>query len=167
MLDDVQAEPIRKLPVEDRWITVPPEVGDVRVRIVRPPGAAGTLPAILHVRGGWVLGNADTHDRLVRDSRRHRRRRRASSTTARRGLPRRDRTGLRQQWIVSEGAAKLDPDRVAVAGDSVGDGMTAALALMANDAATCASYSVDDYPNTCGPRRSPVTTVRYNGITTT
>ena len=30
VLDDVQAAPIDKLPVEDRWITVPAEVGDVR-----------------------------------------------------------------------------------------------------------------------------------------
>jgi acetyl esterase len=36
VLDDVQAAPIDKLPVMDRWITVPTEVGDVRVRIVRP-----------------------------------------------------------------------------------------------------------------------------------
>ena len=68
MLDDVQAAPIDKLPVEDRWITVPAEVGDVRVRIVRPPDAEGTLPVILYMHGGgWVLGNADTHDRLVRE----------------------------------------------------------------------------------------------------
>ena len=38
-LDDVQSAPIGKLPVEDRWVTVPAEVGDVRVRIVRPPAA--------------------------------------------------------------------------------------------------------------------------------
>src|SRR5919198_2215193 len=64
VLDDVQAAPIDKLPVEDRWITVPADVGDVRARIVRPPGAVGTLPVILYVHGGgWVLGNADTHDR--------------------------------------------------------------------------------------------------------
>jgi acetyl esterase len=72
VLDDVQAAPIDKLPVEDRWITVPTEVGDVRVRIVRPPDTAGTLPVILYMHGymhggGWVLGNADTHDRLVRE----------------------------------------------------------------------------------------------------
>jgi acetyl esterase len=40
VLDDVQAAPIDKLPVEDRWITVPAEVGDLRVRVVRPPDAA-------------------------------------------------------------------------------------------------------------------------------
>jgi len=31
VLDDVQAAPVDKLPVEDRWVTVPAEVGDVRV----------------------------------------------------------------------------------------------------------------------------------------
>ena len=68
VLDEVQTAPIDKLPVEDRWISVPAEVGDVRVRIVRPPDAAGALPVILYMHGGgWVLGNADTHDRLVRE----------------------------------------------------------------------------------------------------
>jgi acetyl esterase/lipase len=68
VLDDVQAAPIDKLPVSDRWMTVPADVGDVRVRIVRPVDAVGTLPVILYMHGGgWVLGNADTHDRLVRE----------------------------------------------------------------------------------------------------
>src|SRR5262245_16198927 len=62
VLDDVQDEPIDKLPVAEHWITVPAEVGDVRVRIVRPLNAAGTLPPILYMHGGgWVLGNAHTH----------------------------------------------------------------------------------------------------------
>src|SRR4051794_26953221 len=68
VLDDVQAAPVEKLPVDERWITVPAEVGDVRVRIVRPSGAGGALPVILYMHGGgWVLGNAGTHDRLVRE----------------------------------------------------------------------------------------------------
>jgi hypothetical protein len=68
VLDELQAAPIDKPPVNDRWITVPADVGDVRVRIVRPPDAVGTLPVILYMHGGgWVLGNADTHDRLVRE----------------------------------------------------------------------------------------------------
>jgi hypothetical protein len=42
--------------------------GSVKVRIVRPPGAGGTLPVVLYVHGaGWVFGDAHTHDRLVRD----------------------------------------------------------------------------------------------------
>src|SRR3954467_15887235 len=63
VLDDVQAAPIDKLPVDDRWITVPAAVGDVQVRIVRPPDLTGTLPVVLYMHGGgWVLGNPPTHD---------------------------------------------------------------------------------------------------------
>ena len=139
VLDDVQAAPIDKLPVDDRWTTVPAEVGDVRVRIVRPPDAAGKLPVILYMHGGgWVLGNADTHDRLIREL--------AVGTGAAVVFVEYDRSpearypvAIEQgyataRWIVREGAAnQLDPDRMAVAGDSVGGNMTAALALMANE----------------------------------
>src|SRR5262249_46829205 len=63
VLDQIQAAPIAKLDVAERWVTVPAEVGDVRVRIVTPPGATGPLPTILYMHGGgWVLGNAGTHD---------------------------------------------------------------------------------------------------------
>jgi acetyl esterase len=139
VLDDVQAAPIDKLPVDDGWITVPADVGDVRVRIVLPPGAAGTLPVILYMHGGgWVLGNADTHDRLVREL--------AVGTGAAVVFVEYDRSpearypvAIEQgyataQWIVREGAAHgLDPDRMAIAGDSVGGGMTAAITLMAQE----------------------------------
>jgi acetyl esterase len=139
VLDDVQAEPIDKLPVDERWITVPADVGDVRVRIVTPPDARGALPAILYMHGGgWVLGNAGTHDRLVREL--------AVGTGAAVVFVEYDRSpeahypvAIEQgyataQWITREGAAHgLDPERIAVAGDSVGGGMTAALALMANE----------------------------------
>src|SRR3954471_17112630 len=137
VLDDVQAAPIDKLPVEDRWVTVPADVGDVRVRIVRPGGAVGALPVILYMHGGgWVLGNADTHDRLVREL--------AVGTGAAVVFVEYDRSpearypvAIEQgyataQWIVRDGAAnQLDPNRIAVAGDSVGGNMTAALTLMA------------------------------------
>jgi acetyl esterase len=139
VLDDVQAAPIEKLPVEDRWITVPADVGDVRVRVVRPPDALGTLPVILYMHGGgWVLGNADTHDRLVREL--------AVGTGAAVVFVEYDRSpeahypvAIEQgyataRWIVREGAAHgLDPERMAIAGDSVGGGMTAAITLMAHE----------------------------------
>src|SRR5499427_7721244 len=118
VLDDVQAEPIEKLPVEERWLTVPAEVGDVRVRIVRPPDADGALPAILYMHGGgWVLGNAHTHDRLVREL--------AVGTGAAVVFVEYDRSpearypvAIEQgyaaaQWIMREGPAhRLDPERV-------------------------------------------------------
>ena len=139
VLDDVQAAPIEKLPVDERWVTVPAEVGDVRVRIVRPPDADGALPAILYMHGGgWVLGNAQTHDRLVREL--------VVGTGAAVVFVEYDRSpeahypvAIEQgyataQWIVREGAAnQLDPERIAVAGESVDGCMTAALALMANE----------------------------------
>jgi acetyl esterase len=139
VLDDVQAEPIDKLPVKDRWVTVPADVGDVRVRIVRPPDAEGMLPVVLYMHGGgWVLGNADTHDRLVREL--------ADGAEAAVVFVEYDRSpearypvAIEQgyataQWIVREGDANLlDADRMAVAGDSVGGNMTAALALMAKE----------------------------------
>src|SRR5262245_2263547 len=68
VLDDLQAAPIAMPDVDETWITVPAEVGDVAVRIVKPLGAKGPLPVVLYVHGGgWVLGNAGTHDRLVRE----------------------------------------------------------------------------------------------------
>jgi acetyl esterase len=137
VLDDAQAAPIDKLPVDERWITIPAEVGDVRVRIVRPAGAKGPLPVILYMHGGgWVLGDADTHDRLVREL--------AVGASAAVAFVEYDRSpearypvALEQgyataRWITREGADNdLNPQRIAVAGDSVGGGMTTALALMA------------------------------------
>src|SRR4051812_29528523 len=68
VLDEIQAAPVDKLPVDEEWITVPSAGGDARVRLVKPPAADGVLPAILYMHGGgWVLGNAGTHDRLVRE----------------------------------------------------------------------------------------------------
>ena len=67
VLDDIQAAPVPKLDVDEKWIAVPASVGDVQVRLVKPVGAAGLLPTILYVHGGgWILGNAGTHDWLVR-----------------------------------------------------------------------------------------------------
>jgi acetyl esterase/lipase len=139
VLDELQTAPIDKVPVDDRWTTVPADVGDVRVRIVRPRDAVGTLPAILYMHGGgWVLGNADTHDRLVREL--------TVGTGAAVVFVEYDRSPeahypvaigqgyATAQWIVREGAAnQLDPNRIAVAGDSVGANMTAALTLMAKE----------------------------------
>src|SRR3954453_5053989 len=139
VLDDVQAEPIDKLPVDERWITVAADVGDVRVRIVRPQDVHGALPVILYMHGGgWVLGNSGTHDRLVREL--------AVGAGAAVVFVEYDRSPEAQypvaleqgyataQWIVREGARnQLDPNRIAVAGDSVGGNMTAALTLMAQE----------------------------------
>jgi acetyl esterase/lipase len=137
VLDDIQAAPFEMPDVDEKWLTVPARVGDVRVRIVKPVGAARTLPVILYVHGGgWVLGNAATHDRLVREL--------AVGVTAAVVFVEYDRSpeakypvAIEQayataQWITRNGGAEgLDSSRLAVAGDSVGGDMTAALAIMA------------------------------------
>jgi acetyl esterase/lipase len=88
--------------------------------------------------GGWVLGNAGTHDRLVREL--------AVGAGAAVAFVEYDRSpearypvAIEQgyataRWIIREGAAHgLDPERMAIAGDSVGGNMTAAITLMAQE----------------------------------
>ncbi|MGY2130387.1 alpha/beta hydrolase [Blastococcus sp. SYSU DS0617] len=139
VLDDLQSGTVEKLPVEERWITVPVGVGDVPVRIVRPAGSSGRLPVLLYMHGGgWVLGNAGTHDRLVREL--------AVGAGAAvvfveysRSPEAKYPVAIEQgyataRWITEQGAEHgLDAARLAVAGDSVGGNMTAALTLMAKD----------------------------------
>jgi pimeloyl-ACP methyl ester carboxylesterase len=68
VLDDIRAAPIDKLDVVEKWIAVPAAVGEVEVRIVKPAATPGVLPVVLYTHGGGrVLGNAGTHDRLVRE----------------------------------------------------------------------------------------------------
>jgi acetyl esterase/lipase len=138
VLDDIQAAPAEKLAVaEDKWITVPAAVGDVAVRIIKPEGASGPLPVILYIHGGgWILGNSGTHDRLIRELADG-----ASAAVAfveySRSPEARYPVAIEQayaaaQWITAHGAAEgLDASRMAVAGDSVGGNMTAAVAIMA------------------------------------
>jgi acetyl esterase/lipase len=137
VLDDIQAAPIEKPAVDDEWITIPAEVGDVRVRIVKPVGSTGQLPTILYIHGGgWVIGNAGTHDRLVREL--------AVGVGAAVVFVEYDRSPEAQhpvaieqayataRWIVADGSTKgLDASRLAVAGDSVGGNMSAVVAILA------------------------------------
>ncbi len=139
VLNDAQSAPVSKPPVDEEWITVPSPAGDARVRIVKPQGATGMLPVIVYMHGGgWILGNAGTHDRLVREL----------AVGARAAIAfveypnspeARYPTAIEQgyataQWITANGASKgLDATRMAVAGESVGGNMTAALALMAKE----------------------------------
>jgi acetyl esterase len=132
-VDGVQSGEVPKPEVDEEWVSV----GEVPVRIVRPLGATGTLPVVLYVHGaGWVFGNAKTHDRLVREL--------AVGAGAAVVFPdyslspeARYPVAVEEsyavaRWIVAEGASRgLDATRLAVAGDSVGGNMAAALTLLA------------------------------------
>ncbi|MDC0709300.1 alpha/beta hydrolase [Stigmatella sp. ncwal1] len=122
--------------IEDRIIPGG-DIGEVSVRIVRPKGVPGLLPAVIYLHGGgWVLGDKDTHDLLIREL--------AQGTQAaivfvnyspspEAHFP----VAIEQayataKWVAENGKkAKLDGSRLAIAGDSAGGDMTAAVTLMA------------------------------------
>ena len=138
-VDEVQSGEVEKPDVEIEDTTIPGgPSGAVSIRILRPKGAQGQLPVILYAHGGgWVVGNSHTHDRLVREL--------AVGTGAAVVFPNyspspeaRYPTAIEEiysvlEWVAEHGAEQdLDGARIAVAGDSVGGNMTAALTLMAN-----------------------------------
>ncbi|MFC0505471.1 alpha/beta hydrolase [Micromonospora costi] len=137
-LDEVQSGAVDRPDVDVEDVLVPGgPVGPVPVRIMRPPGVAGPLPVIIYLHGGgWVFGNAHTHDRLVRELT-------AGTRTAlvfpeyRLSPEARYPVAIEESytvatWITAHGAAHgLDAERVAVAGESSGGTMAAALTLMA------------------------------------
>ncbi|WP_433799327.1 alpha/beta hydrolase [Actinomycetospora sp. CA-084318] len=111
--------------------------GEVSIRIVKPAGATGTLPALLYTHGaGWVFGNAHTHDRLVRELAV---RAQAAVVFTNYSLSPEARypTAIEEiyaalRWTAEHGAEQgIDGSRLAVAGDSVGGNMTAAITLLA------------------------------------
>jgi acetyl esterase len=111
--------------------------GPVPVRIVRPEGYAEPLPVILYIHGaGWVFGDRSTHDRLIREL--------SVGAGAAVVFPDYHRSPEVRypshieecwtvaRWVVEHGQAHdLDSRRIAVAGDSVGGNMSAALTLLA------------------------------------
>jgi acetyl esterase len=111
--------------------------GAVPVTVYRPQGSVGDLPVVLYTHGaGWVFGDVHTHDRLVRELTT---RAEAATVFTSYSLSPEARypVAIEQlytvlEWIANDGAAHgLDPERIAVAGDSVGGNMTAAITLMA------------------------------------
>ncbi|AIG73288.1 lipase [Amycolatopsis japonica] len=132
-VDEVQGGDV-ELPAADVETT---HVDGVEVRIVRPQGATGPLPVIVYIHGaGWVFGNFHTHERLVREL--------AVGAGAAVVFPEYDRSpearypvAIEQnyavaKWVAEHGAENgLDGTKIAIAGDSVGGNMTAALTLLA------------------------------------
>ncbi|WP_239146874.1 alpha/beta hydrolase [Streptomyces sp. SID10815] len=138
VLDKLQAGPVPKLPADITHRTIKGgPTGQVSLRVVRPAGVKGTLPGLVFIHGGgWVLGNEMTHDRLVRQL----------ADGARAAVVFVDYTPSPEarfpvaveqaytaaKWVAEHGAEiGVDGGRLAVAGDSVGGDMTAAVTMMA------------------------------------
>ncbi|MGR7975362.1 alpha/beta hydrolase [Bacillus velezensis] len=137
-VDEVQSDPIDKLPVDidDIMISGGPS-GQVSVRIMRPQNAPAHLPVIVYIHGaGWVFGNEHTHDRLIREL--------AVGAQAAIVFPNytlspeaKYPTAIEEIYAVVKWAAEngrengMIPESLTIAGDSVGGNMTAAVTLMA------------------------------------
>jgi acetyl esterase len=115
-------------------------VGKVSLRVVKPLGGDDRArPIVLHTHGGgWILGDKDTHDRLVREL--------ANGIDAvvvfvdyTPAPEARYPTQIQQAYAALTWAAAHaaqiggDPSRIAVFGDSVGGNMAAALTMMTRD----------------------------------
>lgn len=137
-LDEVQSGPVSNPPVdmEDLTIEDGPTSSQVSIRILRPKNAPAMIPVIVYIHGaGWVFGNQHTHDRLIREL--------SVGIQAAVVFPNyslspeaKYPTAIEEsyavlKWVVEHGQARgMDPARIAVAGDSAGGNMTAAVTLM-------------------------------------
>lgn len=138
VLTDLQAQPVDMVSADviDTVFPVGP-LGETKIRIVRPQGVTAALPLLMYCHGGgWVLGDTVTHDRLVREL--------AVGVGAALifvdyvNSPQAKYPTQNEQAYASlvyavehAGALGVDPLRIAIAGDSVGGNMAAAITLMA------------------------------------
>lgn len=140
VLINVQKMDVKKLPadIEDRDIPGGPN-GQVSIRIFRPKGKDELLPVVMYFHGGgWVLGDKNTHDRLIREI--------ANgsnsavvflnftpSPEAKYPVPIEEAYAATKYIAKNEKNLNLDPSRLVVAGDSVGGNMATAVAMMAKE----------------------------------
>ena len=139
-LSNLQAIDVVKLPadIDDHQIPGGPK-GQVSIRIIRPKETTEALPAIMYFHGGgWVLGDKETHDRLVREI--------ANGANAAvvfvdytRSPEAQYPTAIEEAYAATKYVAEhgktlnLDSSRLAVVGDSVGGNMAIAVTLLAKE----------------------------------
>ena len=139
-LEEAQAGLVSRPPVdiEDRTIANGPSA-QVALRIMRPENARTPLPVIVYIHGAeWVFGSPQTHDRLVREL--------AVGAGAAVVFPvyrlcpevsyptALEECYMAAQWVARRGQEYgLDAERLAVAGDSVGGNMAAAVTMLSRE----------------------------------
>jgi acetyl esterase len=162
----------------------PPQVGSVReieargpagpipLRSYRPAGskADAVLPVLVYYHGGgWVIGDLDTHDTLCRQL--------ANlsgcaviAVDYRMGPGHRfpaavDDSIAATRWVrANAGALKVDPERLAVGGDSAGGNLAAVVALAARDSGDLPiAFQLLIYPATDQRRGAPSHTSNGEG----
>jgi len=123
--------------VDDRRIEA--DGRSIAIRVVRPAGATGTVPAFMFFHGAvWIAGNFENHKRLVRDLV-------VGSQAAAvfveytpvpeaRYPVQLDEAYGATRWVTEHGdEIGVDGSRLAVSGNSVGGNMAAAVTLMVHD----------------------------------
>lgn len=156
VLDDLQKHNVNTVPAIVQDIAIPGKITpQISLRIVRPTHAKGKLPIIIYVHGGgWILGNKNTHDYLIRKI--------ANGAQAAVVFVNYDLSpeakypvALEQAYEAAAYMTKngtkhgLDGTSIAIAGDSVGGGMAAAVTLLAKQRGTPHfKYQVLFYPVT-------------------
>lgn len=174
VLSGLQASiPVKKLPadIENRTILGGPNGTEVSIQIVRPPNNNNkTFPTIMYFHGGgWVLGGFDTHERLVREI--------AigahaavvfvnytPSPEAKYPVPL-EQAYAATKWVSENGQTiNVNSSHLAVAGDSVGGNMAAAVSLLAKDrGGPKIKYQVLFYPVTDANFDTPSYTAYQDG----
>jgi acetyl esterase len=113
--------------------------GRIGLRIVRPQGASGVLPGVMYFHGGgWMLGDSETHDRLVREIVtgaqatvvfvEYARSPQAKYPVAT------EQAYTATTWVAEQGALiGVDASRLAVAGDDVGGTLATVTTLLAKE----------------------------------
>src|SRR5258708_34232533 len=139
-LDEVQAGHVSKPLVDIEELTIADGPSpQVALRMLRPENTDSPVPVIVYIHGaGWVFGSPQTHDRLVREL--------AVGAGAAVVFPvyrlcpeARYPTALEECYMVTRWVARrgqehgLDGRRLAVAGDSVGGNMAAAVTLLSRE----------------------------------
>jgi acetyl esterase len=136
-LTKLQSRPVGKpdASIEDTMFPVGPK-GAVRVRIVRPKNNTEAMPVVMFFHGGgWVAGDVDTHDRLIREI--------AiavhaavvfvafgQAPEAQFPLPVEEAYAATMYAVEHAASLNLDGSRLAVVGDGAGGNVAAAVAIM-------------------------------------
>ncbi|WP_207422766.1 alpha/beta hydrolase [Desertivirga brevis] len=118
---------------------IPVQGGMIHLRMYTPASSSNSMPVIVYYHGGgWVIANTDTYDASIRGL--------ASMTGAivvsvdYRQAPEfkfptaHNDSYAAYQWVLANAASfKGNPDKVAVAGESAGGNLAAAVSMMARD----------------------------------